>query len=206
MELIERSLLMDTLQTAFQNLEESGEGHCLFLAGEAGIGKTALTRAFYNKVRKQCNFFQGTCDALFTPRPLAPLYDILLQLGGKPPQDGTEKTSILFAQVFQLLKDQKEITILVFEDIHWADEATLDFIKFLARRINLLNCLFILTFRDNEIGTNHPLLHVIGQLNPDSFTRLQLQPLSKVAVKKMAKEKGYKGEDVYTISGGNPFY
>lgn len=208
MELIERSSLMDTLQNAFQNLEESGEGHCLFLGGEAGIGKTALTRAFYNKVKKRCNFYQGTCDALFTPRPLAPLYDILLQLGSKPPENnnGTEDSTSLFTYVFQLLKNQKENSILVFEDIHWADEATLDFIKFLGRRINQLNCLFILTYRDNEIRPSHPLQQVMGQLNPDSFTRLQLQPLSRLAVENMAEEKGYKGEDVYSISGGNPFY
>src|SRR4029077_21142161 len=69
-----------------------------------------------------------------------------------------------------------------------------------------LNCLFILTYRDNEIHSRHPLRNVLGQLNPDSFTRLQLPPLSKTAVEKMAEEKGYKGEDVYSISGGNPFY
>ena len=208
MELIERSSLMDTLQSAFQNIEEGGEGHCLFLAGEAGIGKTSLTKAFYNKVKKRSLYYQGTCDALFTPRPLAPLYDILLQLGSRPPDNNNaaEYSSTLFTQVFQLLKDQKEITILVFEDIHWADEATLDFIRFLGRRINQLNCLFILTYRDNEIKPNHPLLQVMGQLNPGSFTRLQLQPLSRSAVEKLAEEKGYKGEDVYSISGGNPFY
>lgn len=199
---------MDALQSAFQQLEESGEGHCLFLAGEAGIGKTALTKAFYNKIKKRCTFYQGTCDALFTPRPLAPLYDILLQLDSRPPENNnaTVDSGSLFAQVFQLLKNQNEISFLVFEDIHWADEATLDFIRFLGRRINQLNCLFILTYRDNEIRLNHPLLQVMGQLNPDSFTRLQLQPLSKSAVEKMAEEKGYKGEDVYSISGGNPFY
>src|SRR6185503_3338033 len=97
-------------------------------------------------------------------------------------------------------------SLIVFEDIHWADEATLDFIKFLARRINRLHCLFILTYRDDEIHSHHPLRNVLGQLPPDSFTRLQLTPLSKQAVEKMAGEKGYNGEDVYSISGGNPFY
>jgi len=95
---------------------------------------------------------------------------------------------------------------VIFEDIHWADEATLDFIKFLGRRIAQLPCLFILTYRDNEIHSRHPLRNVLGQLNADSFTRIQLPPLSRQAVDKLAQEKGYNGEDVYTISGGNPFY
>jgi predicted ATPase len=114
--------------------------------------------------------------------------------------------STLFTELFFELKNRKETIVIVFEDIHWADEATFDFIKFLARRITQLQCLFILTYRDNEIHSHHPLKNVIGQLNPDSFIRLPLPLLSREAVEKMAQEKGYSGEDVYTISGGNPFY
>jgi len=102
-----------------------------------------------------------------------------------------------FTNFFNELKNQKKNTILVFEDIHWADEATMDFIKFLARRITQLPCLFILTYRDNEIHLNHPLRNVLGQLSPDSFTRIELPPLSREAVEKMSTEKGYNGEDVY---------
>ena len=117
-----------------------------------------------------------------------------------------EERSELFTGFFRELSKQKEKTIIVFEDIHWADEATLDFIKFFARRISQLRCLFILTYREDEIHSRHPLKNVLGQLPPDSFTRLKLTPLSKQAVEKMAAEKGYNGEDVYSISGGNPFY
>ena len=117
-----------------------------------------------------------------------------------------EERSALFANFFQELSKKKEKILIVFEDIHWADEATLDFIKFFARRISQLPCLFILTYRDDEIHSRHPLRTVIGQLPPDSFTKILLHSLSKAAVAKMATEKGYNGEDVYTISGGNPFY
>jgi hypothetical protein len=116
------------------------------------------------------------------------------------------ESSSLFTAFFRELSKQKEKTIIVFEDIHWADEATLDFIKFFARRIAQLRCLFILTYREDEIHSRHHLKNVLGQLPPDSFSRLTLTPLSKQAVAKMAAEKGYNGEDVYTISGGNPFY
>ena len=207
MELIERDNYLATLQTAFQEIE-AGEGHCVFIGGEAGMGKTSLVKAFCQRVKKRVNIYKGTCDALFTPRPLAPLYDILLQLRNSVPETSTtikDRTSF-FTQVFYELKNEKELSILIFEDIHWADEATLDFIKFLARRITQLRCLFILTYRDNEVHLNHPLRNVLGQLNTGSVTRFQLLPLSKTAVEKMAEEKGYRGEDVYSISGGNPFY
>lgn len=207
MELIERDELLATLQATFQKVTSS-EGHCIFLGGEAGIGKTSLVRAFCKERKNDCNIYQGACDSMFTPRPLAPLYDIMWQINSRlwPNSHSIEDRSRLFAEFFREVSIQKELTLIIFEDIQWADEATLDFIKFFARRITHLKCLFILTYRDNEIHSKHPLRNVLGQLPPDSFTRLQLSPLSRGAVEKMAVEKGYCGEDVYSITGGNPFY
>lgn len=207
MELIERAGFLTLLQTKILTIAE-GEGHCVIVSGEAGIGKTSLVKFFCKEQRGDCNIYQGACDALFTPRPLAPLYDIIWQVNSNlwPNSHTIEERSELFAGFFRELSNKKEKTLIVFEDIHWADEATLDFIKFFARRISQLPCLFILTYRDDEIHSRHPLRNVLGQLPPDSFTRLQLTPLSRQAVEKMATGKGYSGEDVYSISGGNPFY
>jgi len=205
-ELIERAEFFASLQSEFKKTVE-GEGHCVFICGEAGIGKTSLAKSFCNQRKDDCKIYIGTCDALFTPRPLAPLYDIARQISSDLWVDSKtiEDRAGLFTKFFNELSNQKQV-ILVFEDIHWADEATLDFIKFFARRITRISCLFILTYRDNEIHSRHPLRNVLGELARGSFTRLQLTPLSKQAVEKLAKEKGYKGEDVYSISGGNPFY
>ena len=207
MELIEREGYLATLQAKFESIAE-GEGHTVLVSGEAGIGKTSLIRAFCKNRKNDCNIYLGTCDALFTPRPLAPLYDIALQMRHDFWQNNGDMSDRvgLFARFFHELSIQEKPSLIVFEDIHWADEATLDFIKFLARRIIQLQCLFILTYRSDEIHSHHPLRNVLGQLNPDTFTRLQLLPLSKLAVEKMADERGYKGEDVFSISGGNPFY
>jgi DNA-binding CsgD family transcriptional regulator len=207
MELIERAAFLAVLQSKLEIVAE-GEGHCVFVSGEAGIGKTSLIKTFSKELKPDCHIYQGTCDALFTPRPLAPLYDILLQMRNDLPEytGNIDDRTAFFTRFFHELRNQKGISLVIFEDIHWADEATLDFIKFLGRRIAQLPCLFILTYRDNEIHSRHPLRNVLGQLSPDSFTRIQLPPLSRQAVDKLAQEKGYNGEDVYTISGGNPFY
>lgn len=207
MELIEREGLFAILRSEFQK-SITGEGRCIFLGGEAGIGKTSLVKAFCKEQGKNCNIYEGACDAMFTPRPLAPLYDIMWQLNSQlwPNQATIDDRSALFSEFFQEISNQQKISLVIFEDIQWADEATLDFIKFFARRISQLRCLFILTYRDNEIHSKHPLRNVMGQLPPDSFKRLQLEPLSRLAVEKLALEKGYCGEDVYSVTGGNPFY
>jgi len=207
MELVERAGFLTILQSHFNDVAK-GEGHAVFVSGEAGIGKTSLVRAFCKELTDECNIYQGTCDALFTPRPLAPLYDILLQMHEDVPaiSGQIEDRAAFFTQFFHDLKNMRGITMLIIEDIHWADEATLDFIKFLARRITQLRCVFILTYRDNEIHSRHPLRNVLGQLQSGSFTRIQLPPFSRDAVDRLAQEKGYNGEDVYSISGGNPFY
>lgn len=181
----------------------------MYVGGEAGIGKTSLVREFCRDKTANCKIYYGTCDALFTPRPLAAVYDIAWQINPGVLQanaTGIENRAGLFARLFYALSIEKETTIIVFEDIHWADEATLDFIKFLARRITQLRCLFILTCRNDEIHSRHPLKHLLGQLQPDAFTRLLLTPFSREAVDKMAAVKGSRGADVYAITGGNPFY
>jgi DNA-binding CsgD family transcriptional regulator len=178
------------------------------VCAEAGIVKTELVKNFCKKQGSDCHIYQGACDDLFTPRPLAPLYDVLWQVNRErwPVPPSSEERSVLFASFFRELSTKKGKLLIVFEDIHWADEGTLDFIKFFVRRIDQLPCLFILTYRDDEIYSRHPLRNVIGNLPADSFTRMTLAPLSKTAVVELAKQKGYSGEDVYNISGGNPFY
>jgi DNA-binding CsgD family transcriptional regulator/tetratricopeptide (TPR) repeat protein len=205
-ELIERAGHLTVLHDKYKDIV-AGEGHCIMLSGEAGIGKTALVRAFCQEHRHHAKIYLGSCDALFTPRPLAPLYDIIWQIWEDDwKSDGPEDRSGLFTKFLNRFDQLPGPSLMVFEDIHWADEATIDFIKFLARRITRLRCLFIVTWRDEEVYPGHPLRQLLGQLPPHSFTRLQLPPLSRRAVDDLANTRGYRGEDVYDISGGNPFY
>ncbi len=207
MELIERAGVLALLQNRLNNVAQ-GDGHCIFVSGDAGIGKTSLVKAFCKQQQEACVIYEGACDALFTPRPLAPVYDIIWQLRSDlwPGSHTIEERSELFLKFFHELKNKNEKILIVFEDIHWADEATLDFIKFFARRIAQLRCLFILTYRDDEVNVGHPLRNVLGALSSDIFTPIHLEPLSRQAVYKLADEKGYNAENVFNISGGNPFY
>ena len=207
MELIERDNFLSALESGFRQAA-AGEGYSFFIMGEAGIGKTSLVKAFLKKIEGDSIQYVGACDSLFTPRPLGPLYDLALQINKTWIKEihSVSSRAELFSRFVQELSQKQKPVVIVFEDIHWADEATLDFVKFLARRITRLKCLFILTLRDDEINLQYSLRNVFSDLAPDTFTRLVLTPLSKQAVQKLADEKGYDGEDVYSISGGNPFY
>ena len=207
MELLEREQFLQALREGYRKAALK-EGHSFFIAGEAGIGKSSLIKAFVQEVESRCNVVEALCDSLFTPRPLGPVYDLALQMNKKMVDifHTTPSRTELFAQIAQEFTAHNSTTIIIIEDIHWADEASLDFIKFFARRIKTTNCLLLLTYRDAEITLNHPMRNVLGDLTPTAFSRIQLTPLSKEAVQKIADKKGYNGEDLFHISGGNPFY
>lgn len=207
MNLIERDNFLALLHNRFNDIA-SAEGHSFFITGEAGIGKTSLVKAFLKQVEDKSIQYVGACDSMFTPRPLAPLYDLALQINEEwvDKIQSISSRAELFTRFMHELSRKNRVIVLVFEDIHWADEATLDFIKFFSRRISRTKCLFILTYRDDEINQQHPLRIMVGELSPDAFSRIQLTALSRHAVYKLADEKGYDAENVYSVSGGNPFY
>ena len=133
---LERDSFLQQLDTALQEAT-SGQGRVAFVSGEAGVGKTSLVDHFTRKHRESIRVLWGGCDALFTPRPLGPLHDIAMQLDGELPallSAGAERQAIFSASLREM---QRRPSIIIFEDVHWADEATLDLIKYLGRRIQL---------------------------------------------------------------------
>jgi DNA-binding CsgD family transcriptional regulator/tetratricopeptide (TPR) repeat protein len=207
MELLERDHFLELLNNGFRNTL-SGQGHTFLISGEAGIGKSSLARVFLQEVEDRCQVYSSLCDSLFSPRPLGPVYDLALQLDpdliGPGPWAGDR--TLLFSKLVKTLSKQAGPCVVLVEDIHWADAATLDFIKYFARRIRDSRTLLLLTYRDNEVLPSHPLRNVIGELLPGSFTRMNLPPFSKSMVEELAEKKGYNGKDLYEVSGGNPFY
>src|SRR5262245_9038917 len=135
-------------------------------------------RALARLVPRSARALWGGCEALFTPRALGPIHDLAADLdphfatliaNGAAPSD-------LFPALVNALKEAPLTTVLVLEDVHWADHATLDLIKYLGRRITLLRTLLVLTVRSDETGADHPLTAVIGDLPSGALTRIALEP------------------------------
>lgn len=180
-------------------------GCVVLVSGEAGIGKTALLREFAKR-QKQARVLWGACDALFTPRPLAPLHDIALQTQGALVAAINSQASpgALFAAVLAEL--ERKSSLLVFEDMHWADEATLDLLTFLGRRMDRTRSLLVASYRDDEVGKQHRLRLVIGGLPRAGTFRMALAPLSEASVAWLARQAGRPSKDLHSITGGNPLF
>src|SRR5258707_5092338 len=184
MELLERERSYADLAEWLDASRKLG-GCVVLVGGEAGIGKTALLQEFIRQL-PDTRVLWGACDALFTPRPLAPLHDIARRTQGAllaAITNGANRDVIFSAALDEL---ERSRTLVVFEDLHWADEATLDLLKYLGRRINRTHSMLAVTFRDDEVGPRHPLRLVIGDLPRPSAHRITLSPLSEPAVPQVA--------------------
>ncbi len=213
MGLLERDSYLEDL-TACLDAAARGQGGIALILGEAGIGKTSLLQQFVRQQKTAKRVLWGGCEALFTPHPLAPLYDIARQIGGEFPAALAEAggRDVVFNLAIDELSRGPTPTILIIEDAHWADDATLDLIKFLGRRLHRMGVLLIITSRDDEVNPRHALCSVVGDLPVSSVRRLQLPPLSAQAVAALAEATGrITGRDrdaahLYTVTGGNPFF
>lgn len=207
MALLEREDALRELESALDDAGR-GEGRVLLLGGEAGVGKTALVEQFAGSLSRPAALLWGACDPLFTPRPLGPLYD--MAAAGDIPQVAallvdTADRAALFAAFFAAL--QSRPSLVVFEDIHWADEATLDLLRYLGRRIARTRAMLLLTFRDDELGPRHPLRLVLGDLaSSPAVRRVALQPLSQDSVRALVAGSPVDPVALHQQTGGNPFF
>jgi hypothetical protein len=169
LELLEREDQLDSLHRLFDQAE-AGSGHLVFLGAEAGAGKTALVQAFGDSVASRARVLTGWCDPLSAPRPAGPLIDMAHGLGDPVRAIlGAEGRTGLFDAMFTDLASYLRPTVLVFEDVHWADDTTLDLLRFLGRRASASRALLIATYRDDEVGPDHPLRTRLGDLAQRSF-------------------------------------
>ena len=204
MELLERKKCVAELTDWLRRAIE-GAGCIALLGAEAGMGKTALLQEFA-KAPLGARVLWGGCDALFAPRPLGPLYDVARQTKGEllAAINSDASREVIFAAALNEL--ERTHTLIVFEDMHWADEATLDLVKYLGRRIQRTRAMLAVSYRDDEIGPRHPLRLVIGDLPRAATHRMSLFPLSEAAVAQLARQAGQPSADLYRITGGNPFF
>ena len=188
---------------AFFDVLAGPPGRLVLVGGEAGVGKTALVRAFAE--RSGGRVLWGACDPLETPRPLGPLIDVADAAGGELLEAvaAGARPSALVAALLRELRAAPG-TMLVLEDVHWADEGTLDVLRLIGRRIATVPTLVVATFRDEA---EQALRIVLGELaTAADVVRIALPPLTATAVRALAEPHDIDGDDLHRSTGGNPFY
>jgi len=213
MGLLERTSALDDLRRWFSDAR-ARRGRLVLVEGEAGVGKTSLLEAFAARHRDPTRspaprLLWAGCDPSTTPRPLGPFADLAPALGGRVAAllrgDGPARGP-LFGGVLERLTGGG-VWIVVVEDLHWADEATLDLLTFLARRIAGVPAMIVGSYRSEEIGPAHPLRLLLGDLaNVATVRRLPLRPLSPEGVAELAGHSGIDPERLHATTAGNPFY
>jgi hypothetical protein len=205
--LLEREDVLAALERALSGAEP-GRGGLVLLSAEAGGGKSALVEELARRVIDRAHVLTGWCDPLSSPRPLAPLLDVAVTVGGEleatvaagPPAH--EVAAMLLREL-----ESRERTLLVLEDLHWADEATLDVLRIVARRVESTSVLVVATYRSDALARDHPLRIALGDIvRTTRVERLELPPLSRVAVAELAHTHDADPELLYRLTSGNPFF
>jgi tetratricopeptide (TPR) repeat protein len=207
-DLLEREPVLEGLHRAFADACE-GRGGIVLVPGEAGVGKTLVLRRFCDEVGTSARVLWGDCDALFTPRPLGPFADIARATGDRFRElvEGRAKPHAVAGWLLDELASAAP-SVVVVEDVHWADEATLDVLRIVGRRIESVPAVLVMSYRDDELDRSHPLRSVLGELPSRGFvTRLRVSCLSRDAVAALAEPTGgVDPDDLFARTGGNPFF
>jgi DNA-binding CsgD family transcriptional regulator len=189
----------------------SGAGRLVVIRGEAGIGKSAVVRAFCGTVGC-ARVVIGHCASASAPVPLGPVFGLREQLGddvsrrltaaitGQPGSGGVPyAVASVLAEVAPL--------IWVIEDVHWADSATLDVLRYVTRRLARIPVLLVVTYRDDEVGTRHPLAAALGDVvGANTVARIDLSLLSLSGVRALVGARpDVDVAELHRVTGGNPF-
>ncbi|MGW5237438.1 ATP-binding protein [Monashia sp. NPDC004114] len=200
--LLERSEELRILASAVRAADQ-GRGSVVLVSGEAGVGKTSLVRAFQSSVRTNTRVLTGYCDALSTPRVLGPVKDLAASLG---PEFRTAVQSgdrdLVMSALLAALGDGPT-TVMVVEDLHWADEGTLDVLRYVARRLASLRVLLLVTFRDDEATPAG--LGALAAAASSTAISLHVSPLSPEAVSTLCAGHDVDTDDVFALTTGNPY-
>ena len=205
-ELLERDEPFAVLEGLLGGVGAGGTGRLVWVGGEAGVGKTSLLRAFCVRQDKAVRVLWGTCESLLTPHPLGPVLDIAEACGGELEElvvAGARPYEVAAGIVRELRR--RAPTVVVLEDVHWADEATLDVLRLLGRRVGETRALVLASFRDDELDRAVQLRLVLGDL-AGSALRLKIAPLSAAAVMELSAPQGLDARELYRKTAGNPFF
>src|ERR687887_417024 len=206
--LLERAAELSMLAERLAAVGRGSGGQVLLVSGEAGVGKTTLLRRFCEQRGRSARILWGACDPLFTPSPLGPLLAVAEESGGEL-RAVVERGAMPYAVVAALAHElhARAPTVFVLEDVHWADEATLDVLRLLARRVETVPALVVVSYRDDELDRGHPLRITLGELATSrTVGRMRLGRLSPGAGAPLAEPYGVDAGELYRKTAGNPFF
>ena len=222
----ERAQLRELLDDAI-----AGHGSLVLISGEAGIGKTTLVDDLIHEARdRNCLVLTGGCYDLTTTPPYGPWIEVLRDYRpaedypnlpvwfGNPEEVGRvgsqarlfEETRVFFASVAE-----KQPLMIVLEDLHWSDTASLDALRYLTRQFSDISVMLAATYRDDEITRRHQLSRMLPAIvRESSAARLHLSALDDTAVHGLIGDRyDLSPEDLERLSGhvsdlaeGNPLY
>ena len=185
--------------------EARSAGRIVLVGGEAGIGKTTLVRSVLGAADGM-RVLWAACDALVVARSLGPVHDVARRTGGalaEAVENGAGREPLLAALLDEL--SALRPTTIAIEDLHWADEATLDLIALLSRRLPETRGCLVLTCRTEALAAREDVRRVLESLPAAHVTRIEPAPLSVAAVQRLARGARRDAADLYALTGGNPF-
>ncbi len=201
--IVERGADFIALIQAFRSVEQGG-GRLVLVRGEAGIGKSTFIEHCLSDLSKHHDTAIAWCDPLNTPRPLGPIRDLVALLNRNTATPLEE--SDYFEGFVGKAQKAKDPMVLVVEDLHWADQKSLDWLMYVGRRLSQLPVLLIGSYRDDEIDSTHPLHHALATISAARKTTIDLSALSLQAVRQLDTHQKYCPEDLHRITGGHPFF
>ncbi len=202
--LLEREIPLRALHGGL-DAAAAGRGCVAVISGEPGIGKTALLDRFVTEVQPRAQVLVGVCDDLVTPRPLGPFRDMSTDLPAPlaellMQEEGADRYG---TRLLQELRYVPGPVVLAVEDVHWADQATVDVLTMLGRRVPQLSVLLVLTLRAEELEPGDPLRATLESLRRGTLLHLALEPLSPAAIARLA---GRDAQELHAVTAGNPFF
>ena len=206
--LVERDRSLATLRATIEGAL-AGDGAGVAVVGESGIGKSTLIAAACQAAagtRDAGRVLRASCDPLSTPRPLGPFRDLAVDAGYP---DTVRRDDLMLSEICERIFEavSAEPTVLVIEDLHWVDAASVDVLRFLARRVSARPLALLVSYRDHEIEPGHsarPLLGDFARL--DALSTLRLDTLSVAGVGELLAGTTLDPAVVHAVTGGNPFF
>jgi DNA-binding CsgD family transcriptional regulator/tetratricopeptide (TPR) repeat protein len=204
---LEREAELSALAEAVRGAAR-GDGSAVLIYGEAGIGKSSLVETVRAQLPAEGRMFVGYCDDLATPRTLGPFRDLVGRLGADFSRAVTNgDRDQMLAALHAELDWAGHPTVLVIEDVHWADDATADALRYLTRRIARLPAVLVLTYRDDELSRGDPLQGLLGLASrSDRVRHLPLRRLSPAAVQQLSAGSAVDAAGLFALTAGNPFF